>query len=172
LAGSLIKIQETTISSAVASVTLTGIDSTYDVYMVTISNAWISSAQDYLYMRVTKSGTADTTSNYDYAGKLLRTPGFNNKSGTNADKWQTWLSGTSSNVNTTDNGIFYLYNFNSSSEYSFVTSELVGTNPTEVLEGLQGGMVHTVASASDGVSFNYNSGNIQQGTFTLYGLKK
>jgi hypothetical protein len=34
MAGSLIKIEETTVSSAVASVTLTGIDSTYDVYMV------------------------------------------------------------------------------------------------------------------------------------------
>ena len=167
MAGQLIQVATETVTSSVSSVQLTGIDDD-SVYMVSISNSFIASAQDYLYMRVTKSGTADTTSNYDYAGKLLRTPGFNNKSGTNADKWQTWLSGTSSNVNTTDNGIFYLYNFNSSSEYSFVTSELVGTNPTEVLEGLQGGMVHTVASASDGVSFNYNSGNIQQGTFTLY----
>ena len=34
MAGSLIKIAETTVSSAVASVTLTGIDSTYDVYKV------------------------------------------------------------------------------------------------------------------------------------------
>ena len=37
MAGSLIKIQETTVSSAVASVTLTGIDSTYDVYQFIIS---------------------------------------------------------------------------------------------------------------------------------------
>ena len=33
MAGSLIKIDEEIVSSAVASVTLTGIDSTYDVYM-------------------------------------------------------------------------------------------------------------------------------------------
>ena len=167
MAGKLVQVATETVTSAVASVTLTGIDSD-DVYMLAYNNVTPSTDVRSISLRVTKSGTADTTSNYDYAGKLLRTPGFNNKSGTNADKWLTWLSGTSSNVNTTDNGIFYLYNFNSSSEYSFVTSELVGTNPTEVLEGLQGGMVHTVASASDGVSFNYNSGNIQQGTFTLY----
>ena len=33
-AGSLIKIDEEIVTPAVASVTLTGIDSTYDVYMV------------------------------------------------------------------------------------------------------------------------------------------
>ena len=36
MAGSLIKIDEEIVSSAVASVTLTGIDSTYDVYMVKV----------------------------------------------------------------------------------------------------------------------------------------
>ena len=38
MAGSLIKIDEEIVSSAVASVTLTGIDSTYDVYMVRLNN--------------------------------------------------------------------------------------------------------------------------------------
>ena len=38
MAGSLIKIDEEIVSSAVASVTLTGIDSTYDVYMVKMNN--------------------------------------------------------------------------------------------------------------------------------------
>ena len=34
MAGSLIKIAETTVSSAVSSVIVTGIDSTYDVYVI------------------------------------------------------------------------------------------------------------------------------------------
>ena len=38
MAGSLIKIAETTVTSAVSSVSLVGIDSTYDVYMVRVSN--------------------------------------------------------------------------------------------------------------------------------------
>ena len=38
MAGSLRKIDEEIVSSAVASVTLTGIDSTYDVYKVVINN--------------------------------------------------------------------------------------------------------------------------------------
>ena len=36
MAGSLIKIDEEIVSSAVSSVSLLGIDSTYDVYMVKI----------------------------------------------------------------------------------------------------------------------------------------
>ena len=72
MAGSLVKIQETTVTSAVASVTLTGIDSTYDVYMVQISNAIPTTDDKDLYTRVTVSGTAQTTSNYDEATKNLR----------------------------------------------------------------------------------------------------
>jgi len=37
---------------------------------------------------------------------------------------------------------------------------------------MQGGAVHTVASASDGLSWFPVSGNIVTGTMTLYGLKK
>ena len=38
MAGSLVLIQETTVSSSVASVSLTGIDSTFDVYKVVYDN--------------------------------------------------------------------------------------------------------------------------------------
>ena len=38
MAGSLIEIQKVTVSSAVSSVTLTGMDSTYDVYKLVINN--------------------------------------------------------------------------------------------------------------------------------------
>ena len=38
--------------------------------------------------------------------------------------------------------------------------------------GPTGGGVHTVGSASDGVNFQWNNGNIDSGKFVLYGLKK
>ena len=76
MAGSLIKIDEFTVSSGVASVIIGGgtsgssglnvsIDSTYDVYMVK-ANAIVPSLDSrYLKARVTESGTPNTTSNYD-----------------------------------------------------------------------------------------------------------
>ena len=56
MAGSLIKVAETTVSSAVASVTLSGIDSTYDVYKIIVNKR-------YLYYIIDSSD--DTGVNFD-----------------------------------------------------------------------------------------------------------
>ena len=62
----------------------------------------------------------------------------------------------------------YLYNFNNSSEFSFVTREQVSLSHVAQTQGVMGGGVHTVASASDGVNYSMASGNLTSGTFTLY----
>ena len=72
------------------------------------------------------------------------------------------------------NGVYYLFNFPNASEYSFITIEEAHFQQTEnTVRGFQGGFVHTVASASDGVFIALDSGNnYTAGTFSLYGLKK
>jgi hypothetical protein len=171
MAGSLIKIDEEIVSSAVASVTLTGIDSTYDVYMVRYNNMQNDTDAQQFRIRVTKSGTADTTANYDWAFKKLdATTTFGNRTGTNQTYWETEQLGTSTQEQ--NNGILYLFNFPNASEYSFITVEESTFNTAQQLTGRTGGAVHTVASASDGIQFLMQSGNIDGGTFTLYGLKK
>jgi len=168
MSGSLIKIDEEIVTSAVASVTLTGIDSTYDVYMVKHNNV-TTSTTSFLYWRVTKSGTDDSTANYDLAMKQLSSDrAFSNFSSTNQTQW-----GIDAMLNVDNlNGIFYLYNFNNASEYSFATWEQTKNEGGSNLRAEQGGGVHTVASASDGFFLTLNTGNITSGTFTLYGLKK
>ena len=172
MAGSLIKIDEEIVTSAVASVTLTGIDSTYDVYMVKLNNFSSVTTGATPRVRVTKSSSADTTGNYDYAAKQLRTDTtFGNNSNTNQTSWDI-LNALSSATGNIANGILYLFNFNNASEYSFVTMEITQRSNEGLHRGKQGGAVHTVASASDGIEFSMSSGNIASGTFTLYGLKK
>ena len=173
MSGSLVKIQETTVTSAVASVTLTGIDSSYDVYKLIIENVVPTTNNDSFRLRVTKSGTEDSTSNYDYAFKNLRTDtSFSNHSGTNGDHYEL-AGGCGTGTGEKDNHILYLFNFANSSEYSFATVEGVLLNHTASMFGGQGGFVHTVGSASDGVKVYFNSGNIDTGSrFVLYGLKK
>ena len=171
MAGSLIKISETTVTSATASVTLTGIDSTYDVYMVRLNNAVPVDDNKYLTYRFTVSGTADSSANYDQALKELRADSaFDNVAQTN----QT--SGTFDNAGTgtgeQNNNVMYLFNFNNASEYSFATIEGSARSSAGHLRARQGGSVLTVAQACDGIQFLYTSGNIASGTFTLYGLKK
>jgi len=173
MAGSLIKIDEEIVTSSTASVTLGGSnwDSSYDVYMIAVNNVAPTTDGATPIFRVTKSGTAQTDSEYDYAVKQLRTDTtFGNNAEVNIDSFKTNDIGT--NTGEVLNMIVYLYNFNSSSEYSFITQEISQISSSGLHRGRQGGAVHTVASASDGMQFLMSSGNIASGTFTLYGLKK
>jgi len=175
MAGSLIKIDEEIVTSAVASVTLTGIDSTYDVYMVRLSDVQGDTDTQSLKVRVTASGTAQSTSNYDYAKKTLRSNNpFNDNSATNqTEVFVNTQLAMGTDTEETLQGVQYLFNFNNSSEYSFATDEIVFSSYFGgVLLGGQGGWVYTVAETHNGVNYFMSSGNIASGTFTLYGLKK
>jgi len=164
----LVQVATTTVSSSVSSVTLTGID-TDDVYMVAVNNVTLNTSGSGFYVRVTTSGTADSDSEYDIAYKQLRAGGsFANTSNTNGNLWDLTTQYVATGVS--NNGILYLSNFNNSSEYSFITNETAffwsGTNQ---LTGNQGGAVHTVAEANDGIHFVSDSGKtFESGTFTLY----
>ena len=174
MAGSLIKIDEEIVTSAVASVTLGGAnwDSSYDVYMVAINGVKLASDQD-LNFRVLKSSSPDTTYNYDGATKILRTDAsFNASAYVNNDSW--FMDFIGNGVDEMGNGILYLFNFNNSSEYSFATQEGVAIDDSNpLLKGRTGGVVHTVASASNGlIFFGLSSVNISAGRFSLFGLAK
>jgi hypothetical protein len=171
MAGSLIKVAETTITSSVSSVSLTGIDSTYDVYMLAFTNTTGDTDGQTLGIRVTKSGTAQSDANYDRAYKSFRAfASFGNASATNETQFYIGNLGTGNSEFSNNN--LYLFNFPNASEYSFVTVESAIRDEVDRLFGIAGGFVHTVASASDGVNIFVASGNMTGGTFTLYGLKK
>ena len=173
MAGSLEKIAETTVSSAVASVTLTGIDSTYDVYMVRINNCIPVTDTTFLSLRVTESDTPNTTANYDGAGKLLRADtSFTNANGANSTSLFLLGNNTGTGTGEQVNLVNYIFNANNSSEFTFFTTESSFLENSGNLNGLQGGGVFTSASSVNGVQYFFASGNIASGTFTLYGLKK
>jgi len=166
----LIQVATNTVTSAVASVTLTGIDDD-SVYMVALNNVF-ASADDDFKIRITKSGTPQTDSNYDRASKDLKTSGtFGNTAGQNEDLID-FSAGIGTSGTNSHNAIIYCYNFNNANEFSFITNENVTmrNDATDELFGFQGGAVHTVASASDGLHFfnGISSANIASGTFTLY----
>jgi hypothetical protein len=163
----LVQVATETVTSATASVTLTGIDSD-DVYMVSAVGIKSGTDNSYCKARVTKSTTPDTTANYDLAYEILRTDtSFSTNNQTNGtEAYITHNLGTSTSE--FGNFILYLYNFNSSSEYSFATVETTDLRYDVKLMSRTGGFVHTVASASDGIQFLMNSGNLEGGTFTLY----
>jgi hypothetical protein len=177
MAGSLIKIDEEIVTSAVASVTLgaSNWDSSYDVYKVIHSNVTGTVDDTHLRLRVLKASDSspDTSSNYDEAAKLLRADTtFGNSSSTNQDFGRIQATGTGTATGEVTNCVYYLFNFNNASEYNFLTNEETQLGSTGTLFGSQGGLVSTVAQLSNGLIFFMNSGNIASGTFTLYGLNK
>ena len=170
MAGQLVQVATNTVTSAVSSVSLVGIDSD-DVYMLAFNQVIGSSGNNNLEMRFTESGTANTTSNYDFAHKKLDATGsFSNQSTTNNAEFQLNIQvGNDSAFFEENEGILYIYHANNSSEFTFITTETVFLNPFSAgLNGSQGGGVFTSASTVDGVNIFFSSGNIASGTFTLF----
>jgi len=168
MAGQLIQVATNTVTTPVSSVTLTGIDSD-DVYMVSYNNVTPTTNGDRVDFRVTVSGTADTTANYDFAEKFLSVGGgFFNGYNTNVTSYLMAAQQVATGIS--NNGIMHLFNLNNASEYSFLTNEnAFFWTGTLALLGQQGGLVHTVAQSCDGVHFfATGSSNIESGTFTLF----
>ena len=175
MSGSLVLINETTISSAVASVALSGIDSTFNVYKVVLNNVAPADDNKDLYLNYIKASdsSVDTTANYDFASKgLYASASFQNNNQENANN-QKVMYARGNDTNEMSNCIIYLFNTFNSSEYSFNTVEANGLNYSSEFYGEQGGGTHTVAQSNEGISFSWeSSGNFTSGTFKLYGLKK
>lgn len=170
MSGSLIKIATETASGNPTTMKVTGIDSTYDVYAVYFKNV-VPSADERLGVRVTKGTSIQSDSTYNNARSGMPISGnFQD----NEDVGDTkWLLGTAESTGDGAFGLFHLFNFNNSSEYSFITLETQMWASTPQLFGEAGGGVHKVASASDGISFFWESGaTFSSGQMTLYGFKK
>jgi len=183
MAGSLVLVDEYTVSSGLASVTIGGgtsstsgidfaIDSTYNVYQLIINGLETDTDSSSVQIRVTTSGTPDDDSQYDEAAKQFKAyTTYADNSDTNETSWGFNTIGTTSG--SAFNLIAYLYNFPNASEYSFASFEAATADTTVDFRGKHGGGVHTVASASDGINvFLSTGGNIDSGQFRLYGLSK
>ena len=171
MAGSLIKIGSSIASGNPSVLTITGIDTTYNVYEVQVEGI-IPSGDDTIGWRVTKGGTVQSDSEYDFAYKSQPSnASLQNNVNSNQTSW------TNADIESTGNGsfgTFTLFNWASASEFSVGLIESVAWVSTPQLFGSNGAYIHTVASASDGISFFFTGGaTINNGAeLTLYGLKK
>ena len=163
----LVQVATNTVSgTSTNAVDLIG-TTTDDVYMVALTNASTTS-DGQIRTRVLVSSSEDTSSEYDQASKaLIANASFSNDALTNQNHWRFMFTGNQSYE--TQSAILYLYNFNNSSEYSFVTNEVSSWTNTPRLYGLQGGAVQTETQSCNGIRFYASSGNLSDGSkFTLY----
>ena len=155
----------TATASASANLTLTGIN-TSDAYLLTLMNIVPATANADVYLRVTESGSASSDSDYDEGYKVLRADTtFQNENAENNDHWQ--LSGSlQTDTGKSCNGFVYIYNAQSTSDYTYITCHDVFFHTT-ILGEVFGG-AYTQTTAVDGIQVVFDTGNIASGTATLY----
>ena len=142
---------------------------TDDVYVLTYHSLFMSVDGRVAQIRYTKSSdnSADTSSNYDQAWQSMYSNG-SAYPGQNQNQPHHSNNSKGTTLQESQSGIWYLYNFNNSSEYSFVWQESVNITETPEYTGMFKGHVLTVAQACNGIQFFANANAIASGVFTLY----
>ena len=142
----------------------------YDVAYVVVNNL-VPSTDAAIRWRVTQSGTPDTTSNYQNARRdMPANAAFQNNEAEDGDYVENATVEADSNLGF--NAVFWLYNFNSSTEYSYANWQHATWVTTPQAFGGYGGFIHTELATSGGLSFHFSTGNIASGELTLYGISK
>lgn len=164
-------------SGTTTELKLTGIDSTYDKYVV-IGKNFGSHYNTSIEVQVTKSGTAHTSSVYETVGYniISNSTSLRARTGTANTQFQIWNNNNGTNMFNYGTGMFYLYltNFADASKYDYM--QLYGVSESNDQQGYNAPMnacVVKTASASDGVIFKQSAGvnNIFFGEIALFGIK-
>ena len=152
------------------NITLTGIN-TDDVYLLIGNNIQVGASGGICDIYATTGGSQNTTTNHEVAWIDLNSTSSFQKFGNTANQAMWRVTDGMGVSPTSANFIMHLYNFNSSSEYSFISMEVTSWNGTK-LRGYQQGGVKKETTAHDGVLINTNQssgGGFQAGTqFTLF----
>ena len=182
MAGALVKLDQV-IASDVATVTLgdasnySGSDNwstDYNVYKIVVENYKNASDNKFANFKFIDSGSTIVTGNYKVAQVAFK------NNATYEDGYGVLnngnLSGHGIGNDTAErlNAVVYLFAFNKSDKFSYATYETSYMNTSGNLFGLAGGTVSTDGGEEvhKGVQFYSSSGNIESGTFTLFGLSK
>ena len=124
--------------------------------------------------RLYESGVEETASVYQVANQYNTSGGTSNdggrSTGINYFYYDNYWSGTASNER--HNGYAYFYNLGDSTKYSFMTAHrtTTGYNSTEYVTGYGGAMLPQ-ENTVDGFNIGYGDNNINNGTFSLYGIR-
>jgi len=171
--GALIFISSQTVSTAVSSVDFTsGIDSTYDDYMILIENATSSvdsaNARFYLYQSSAFSSSYNTMNLTAQSGNVVTAAGTTGATFIGSSTSATFLTTTVWNAN------LLLQNVNSSTARRVSLMGNVSAQGVAATANMlqQIGGVSTTAAVVTGFRFAYSTGNVAAGTIRLYGIKK
>ena len=169
--GSWIEITQTVISGSPATVDFTtGIDDTYDLYMVVLQNVVPATDATDLYMRLSSASSWITTGSYFQA---FAYPNASTGGAWSIAAGQAFIGigislGTGTGESYNGHIIFYNMRDTSSHKHMFLNSSVRNSSPNIV--GRFGACSVNSQAALDGIRFYMASGNLSSGTITLYGM--
>lgn len=174
---SLVLIKDHNVSGNVSSIDLGGTDwdSSYDVYMVSISNLGVNADGAHPYLRLLdSSNNAVTTSEYDWSRSIFQSNATIASGGLENQSFDYF---TNHSIDSADgesvNSILWLYEFNNSNEYSYYstqTSNIQSSN--SYFQNFRGGGVLTQNAVHKGIHLYLSGGAYNSGNLRLYGLRK
>ena len=183
--GSLVPIKTLTASSSSTVQFLDGtsdvvLDNTYPIYLIKIINAHPSTNNVTLQFQVNASGgsgfneTITSTSFRAYHTESGGYTGLEYQTGSDQAQGTNYQRMHGGNSNANDSGAcaeLFLFNPSSTTfvKHFMGICSLTEQNPASD-QGYFAGYINTT-SAIDEISFQYSSGNIDSGTFKLYGIK-
>jgi|DEB0MinimDraft_10_1074344.scaffolds.fasta_scaffold30303_2 hypothetical protein len=171
----LVKIHETVVTSGVSSVDIGGSnwDSSYETYLGVIQNLSGATDNTYTALRILDNTNSMVTSSLYNQTHLGMTEISNSSFGgyITANSF-IYLANNRLGLGTHEvsYALFYLYRFNDSSSYSYFTQYQVNIENGGKTQGLTGGGVLKQNAQHRGFRIYQSSGNIDDGTFTLYGI--
>lgn len=173
MSGKLKLITTTTVSSDTAQVILTGIDST-NVYMLVVQGMYMDGTNQDIRIRFTASGSAVTSSDYDYRHYTLYNDASSGGTIINNTGNIDLSQGLGTSMNNAFNMVAYLHNFNDSSQYSYIIYENIHRNTSQGRMGsFHGGGILQSTATHDGVQMlNIGGANISSGVFSLYKVEE
>lgn len=145
-------------------------DGTYKAYALVFSS--VRPASDGVYLRYsvsdTGSGGSFSTLSANTASNLIEgTSTYNGQSSATSNITEATGNLTSEAVS----GTIFIFDPASTAAYKNITYTTVGTNDSGSNVGRTGVAQYRTANALTGFRLVFNTGNIDSGTFTLYGLK-
>ena len=170
VSGSLVRLG-TAVASNSASLTITGLDSTYDCYLIVGSDIEQATQDAYPWLRFGDSSGVDTgSSDYSYHGHAMSEDSAAYAAYADAAHDAIALPLGGDDETTTHTGFHaWLYMPADSTSQPYVTGAAVGASPS----GLRGGPFigeRQAAITLDRVNFLFSSGNITSGRLTVYGV--
>lgn len=172
--GSSLTLIQSQVASGAATVDFTtGITSTYDEFVVTLTNVVPQTDNTSLYMRVSVDGGSNylATAEYAYAINQVTTGAANSAAGSTGTAQFLVSSGLGTGTGEVLNGELRLHNLANATVYkgAFGSGHIYDQTPEHFT--WTAGCTFKTTSAVNAIRFLMSSGNIS-GTFTLYGVRK